>query len=234
MPFKRASKNMFRLLISGLVSGAVSFAVIQILDVISVVDYTDPIRSFVTAYVVAWPLYVGLYVGWSYWIYSHLGSVALKATTEADDSDERRPLIRFLNVSGATNTTITAAVVALLVTVVIAQQPEFRSDPIYILLALLTVASSWLLMVFSFAQSYTRLGAGGTRETHFRFHFPDPPRFSDYLTFAMTVSASAAVVSADMTSREATQLVRTNVVIAFVFNSVIVAMMVALVFGGLS
>jgi uncharacterized membrane protein len=233
MRTKRTGKNLFRLFVSGLISVVGTFIVLQILANVADVDFTDPVRSVVTSYVVAWPLYVLVYVAWSYRVYSRLGSAALKQTTEADDADESGPLTRLLNVSGATNTTLSAAVISVLVTVLIAQQPEFRSDPVYVLLALVTVASSWLLMVFSFAQSYMRLGASANERAHFHFHFPDPPRFSDYLTLALTLSASAATVSAEGTSRTAWRLIRANVVIAFVFNSVIIAMMVSLVFGGL-
>lgn len=210
-----------------------TFVVVQLLTHLLGVDFSDPVRSVVTTYVIAWPLYVLVYVAWSYRVYSRLGSAALKQTTEADDAEEGRPLIRLLNASGATNTTISAAVIAVLVTVLIAQQAEFRSDPVYVLLALITVASSWILMVFSFAQTYMRLGAGASEGAHFHFHFPEPPRFSDYLTLALTLSASAATVSAEGTSRTAWQQIRANVVIAFIFNSVIIAMMVSLVFGGL-
>jgi uncharacterized membrane protein len=234
MRSKRTGKNLFRLFVSGVVSIAVSYGALQLLTYFFGLDLTDPVRSVVTSYVIAWPIYVFVYVIWSYRVYSRLGSAALKQTTEADDAQENRPLIRLLNASGATNTTISAAVIAVLVTVLIAQQQEFRSDPVYILMALITVASSWILMVFSFAQSYMRLGAGANEDAHFHFHFPDPPRFSDYLTLALTISASGATVSADGTSRKAWQLIRANVVIAFIFNSVIIAMMVSLVFGGLS
>jgi len=55
----------------------------------------------------------------------------------------------------------------------------------------------------------------------------------DDVTFAVLISTMAATTSADITSRIAWRAVRTNVVIAFVFNSVIIAMMVSLLFGGL-
>jgi uncharacterized membrane protein len=95
------------------------------------------------------------------------------------------------------------------------------------------VASSWALMVFSFAQSYMRLDAGAHTAAHIRFPFPGAARFGDYVTLAVLLSTMAATVSADITSRRAWRSVRTNVVIAFVFNSVIIAMMVSFFFGGL-
>ena len=97
--------------------------------------------------------------------------------------------------TGATDTTTAAAIVAVIITIVIAHQSEFRSEPTYIVAALVTVASSWVLMVFAFAQSSLRLGSGGEREAHFRFHRPGTVRFGDYLNLALRLSASAATVS---------------------------------------
>jgi len=199
------------------------------------VDPSDTSRLGVTSYVVAWPLYTALYVGWGIRVYSRLDHdpASLKSMTVADDQSEQRPLARILGGTGATSTTISAAVVAMIVTIVIAQRPEFRSELIYIALALLTVASSWVLMVFSFAQSYLRLGVGAGGGAHLRFHFPDPGRFSDYITLAVMISTMAATVSAEFASRQAWRVVRANVIIAFIFNSVIIAIMVSLLFGGL-
>jgi uncharacterized membrane protein len=59
------------------------------------------------------------------------------------------------------------------------------------------------------------------------------PPFADYLTLAVLMSATAATVSAQIRSREAWSLVRVHVLLAFTFNSVVVAMMVSLLFGGL-
>jgi uncharacterized membrane protein len=188
-------------------------------------------RSSMTAYVVAWPVYSVLYVAWGARVYSRLPSEALRRVSESDDRDDRG-VSRLLHLTGTTNTTLTAAAVAVIVTIAIAQQEEFRSEPVYILLALLTVASSWLLMVFSFAQRYQRLGVTADDEP-FRFHIPDVPRFGDYFTLATLLSTMAATIPAEISSRRAWLTVRTNVVIAFLFNSVIIAMMVSLLFGGL-
>lgn len=54
-----------------------------------------------------------------------------------------------------------------------------------------------------------------------------------YLTLAVLLPTMAATVSAKIRSRKAWTLVRVNVIFAFAFNSVIVAMMVSLLFGGL-
>lgn len=210
----------------------VSVVSLFILAPLTEVDVGKLAQLLVISFAAAWPIYVAVYVTWSFRVYSRLRSAPLRQATVMDDQDERRPLARILGVTGATDTTIAAAIVAVIITIVIAHQAEFRSEPLYIVAALMTVASSWVLMVFAFAQSYLRLGSGGEREAHFRFHFPGTVRFGDYLNLALMLSASAATVSAEVTSRAAWNVVRTNVVVAFVFNSVIIAMMVSLVFGG--
>ncbi|WP_161972369.1 DUF1345 domain-containing protein [Glaciihabitans arcticus] len=225
--------DLFRVTVSSVVSALFATGVMFFLAGVVGVEYEDPTLFLVTAYLVLWPVYTAIYATWSTFVYSRLDGELLKRVTVADESAERSPIQRFLGVTGATNTTISAAVAAVAITIVVAQQPEFRSDAIYVGLALLTVASSWVLMVFSFAQSYLRLGAGVHDEPHLKFHFPEAARFSDYLTLAVLLSTMAATVPADISSRTAWRVVRSNVIIAFVFNSVIIAMMVSLLFGRL-
>jgi uncharacterized membrane protein len=225
--------NLYRVFMSGLVATLVTLAAVIALIGGAGVEFHEPGQLLVIAYGVAWPLNVVLYVTWSFRVYARLGSASLKKASADDTRDDRQLLVRALGLTGTTNTTITAASTAVIVTIVVAQQPVFRSDALYVALALVTVASSWVLMVFSFAQSYLRLGTGATLGSPFRFQFPEPARFSDYFTLALTLSASAALVSAEVTSRAAWRVVRTNILIAFIFNSVIIAMMVSLLFGGL-
>jgi uncharacterized membrane protein len=121
------------------------------------------------------------------------------------------------------------------VTVLIAQDPAFRRDWLYVGVGLLCVACSWALMAYAFALQYLRLDSerrtDGTR--HVVMELEGDPRFTDYLTLAVLLSAMAATVSAQIRSREAWSLVRAHVLLAFMFNSVVVAMMVSLLFGGL-
>jgi uncharacterized membrane protein len=223
--------DFFRVCVSSLVSAVVGVLAVLILRASDLVDSSDFTQMLISGYVVGWPVYTGLYVGWGTLVYSRLDRVALRRLTLADAEEEERPIPRLLGFTGTTNTTVSAAVVAVVVTVAIAQRPEFQDSFIYSLVALATVASSWLLLVFSFAQNYLRLGAA--EFTHFRFHFAETPRFSDYFTLAVLISTMAATVPAEPTSRAAWTVVRFNVIIAFVFNSIIIAMMVSLLFGGL-
>ncbi|AWB89357.1 DUF1345 domain-containing protein [Salinibacterium hongtaonis] len=214
--------------VATLVTALVLLAIIRFTDV----DLSETLQMQVTAFVILWPTYTLVYVAWGSWVYSRLDHASLAQVIAADDEGERRLLSRLLGLTGTTNTTISAAVVAVVVTVVIGQRPEFRGEAVYIAAALSMVASSWILMVFSFAQTYLRLGVADDGE-HVRFHFPERARFGDYVTLAVLLSTMAATTPAQLNSRRAWRVVRTNVIIAFVFNSVVIAMMVSLLFGGL-
>ena len=144
----RPRTAFFRACVSGLIAAFVTVVVLAVLVRVADID-ADASRMLVTAYVVSWPLYTAVYVGWSTLVYARLDSASLRRVAVADERGEQRLLPRMLGVTGATNTTVSAAVVAVIVTVVIAQRPEFRSEAIYLVSALLTVASSWVLMVFS-------------------------------------------------------------------------------------
>ncbi len=104
---------------------------------------------------------------------------------------------------------------------------------LHVALGLLCVASSWALMVYAFALEFLRVNAADDR-VHIDLETGDDMLFGDYLTLAVLLSTMAATVSASIRSREAWMLVRTNVLFAFVFNSVIVAMVVSLLLGGLT
>ncbi len=192
----------------------------------------------VTTFVFIYPVYAVVYVGWSTWAYSRLDAARLHDVAAAEHRAEQRPLYRTLGMTGTVNTTLTAAVVAVVVTIGIAQSPAFRSQQLYLLLGLLTVASAWALMVFAFAQAYVRLvaraGRGDGAGAPIRFPFDDRPRFGDYLTLTLLMSTMAATVSAEISTRPAWRLVRANVLVAFVFNTVIIAMTVSLLFGSIA
>ena len=193
----------------------------------------DAAVRLISAYVVFWPLNCAVYLTWTHLAYSRLDAIQLREAGRRDGRASRRGFEWIFSSSGATNTTISAAIVSVVAMVVLAQRPEVRGEPLYVGLGLLTVASSWALMVYSFAQEYLHLNVRDEDDPAVAFAFDEPPRFGEYLTLAVLLSTMAATVSATIRSRAAWRLVRINVLLAFAFNSVIVAMMVSLLFGGL-
>ncbi|MCR2812126.1 DUF1345 domain-containing protein [Microbacterium sp. zg.Y1090] len=194
----------------------------------------DPLRLGIDVYLFMWPSFGAVYLVWTHLAYSRHDVATLRWRTQRELQAQRRwwwPLVGF---GGASSWTLSAALAAVFITVVIAQTPEYRGSLLYVALGLLCVACSWALMVYAFALQYLRLQVGTIDADHIRLEVGSPATFGDYLTLSILLSTMAATVSASVRTRQAWMLVRTNVLFAFTFNSVIVAMVVSLLLGGLS
>ncbi|MFG6491300.1 DUF1345 domain-containing protein [Microbacterium sp. P03] len=185
-------------------------------------------------YLVTWPTFVFMYLLWTHLVYARQGPRRLEAAARRETLNLRRWWMKVFGYGGASTWTLTGALAAVLLTIVVAQNQTFREDALFVVFGLLTVAGSWALMVYSFALEYLRLVLTvDDKSAHIELSVPGDPHFADYLTLSILLSTMAATVSATIRSREAWSLVRVNVLFAFAFNSVIVAMMVSLLFGGL-
>lgn len=193
----------------------------------------ETVPFLIDVYLVMWPSFTAVYLVWTHVAHARSSPRILRARALNESTSRARWWSKLLGFGGASSWTLTAALVAVFVTIVIAQEASYRANPLYVILGLLCVASSWALMVYAFALQYLRLVAGDDGRGHIELSVPGTPRFSDYLTLAILLSTMAAAVSATIRSRQAWLIVRTNVLFAFTFNSVIVAMVVALLIGGL-
>ncbi|WP_181064400.1 DUF1345 domain-containing protein [Pseudoclavibacter sp. AY1F1] len=220
------------------------------------VEIGDYWRYLVSIFIVFWPLFAAVYLVWTHLAYRNADTVQLRVASRREAITKRRWWHRWVGYGGATDWTTAGAMIAVALTIAIAQEPAFRDQTIFVVLGLATVAASWALMVYSFALEYLRLDStpemrgeigvetdaaaeleaepASPRRGEIVFPFADEPRFGDYLTLAVLMSTMAATASAKITSRRGWRIARTNVVLAFAFNSVIVAMMVSVLFGGLT
>ncbi|PPG39992.1 DUF1345 domain-containing protein [Pseudoclavibacter sp. RFBA6] len=216
------------------------------------VEIGDSVRYLVSIFIVFWPLFGAVYLIWTHLAYRNADTVQLRVASRQERITKRRWWHRLVGYGGATDWTTAGAMVAVALTIAIAQEPAFRDQTIFVVLGLATVAASWALMVYAFALEYLRLDATAATESavglegapaleqecarrpEIVFPFEEEPRFGDYLTLAVLMSTMAATASAEITSRRGWRIARTNVVLAFSFNSVIVAMMVSVLFGGLT
>ncbi|HQZ48356.1 MAG TPA: DUF1345 domain-containing protein [Microbacteriaceae bacterium] len=195
----------------------------------------EPLAWAINAYLFTWPVFGAIYLTWTHLAYAHRAPRTLASRARRENDLQARWWSSLIGYGGASSWTLTAALAAIFVTVVIAQNPAYRSEVVYVVLGLLCVASSWGLMVYSFALQYLRLEIRGRDSgiRHVEMGLEDDAQFGDYLTLTVLLSTMAATVSATIRSRQAWVLVRTNVLFAFTFNSVIVAMVVALLLGTL-
>ena len=102
----------------------------------------------------------------------------------------------------------------------------------HVLLALATIASSWLLLPFEFALSYASRyfvagGAGGGLD------FPgmdesaggtSAPNYTEFLYFSFTIAATAQTSDVGVTTRAMRKLVIAHAVLSFAFNTMVLAL----------
>lgn len=194
----------------------------------------DTTTVLIAFYLAAWPAFAAIYLTWTHLAYASRDPRSLAAAARRETQSLRNPWVRLFGYGGASTWALTGALVSVALTIVVAQHPAFRDEWVFILLGLLTVASSWALMVYSFALEYLRLASTvSAGAAPIEMDVEGDSAFSDYLTLAILLSTMAATVSAIIRSRRAWTLVRVNVLFAFTFNTVIVAMMVSLLFGGI-
>ncbi|CAM5437796.1 hypothetical protein CVA01_09520 [Corynebacterium variabile] len=125
---------------------------------------------------------------------------------------------------------------AVLVTIIIALTPGVRENTAVIILILVTVVASWAMMVHGFALDYMRatLTQAPDETPHLEFRSTREPTFSDFVTVAVMVSTMGVGSPAEVNTTAMWRRMRMNTVLAYFFNTVIVAMMVSLVFGGIT
>ena len=101
----------------------------------------------------------------------------------------------------------------------------------HVLFAFLTVGLSWLFvhMVFAvhYAHDYYTPDSGGTREG-LRFPGDEPPDWWDFVHFAVVIGVAAQTADIAITSKPLRRVVTLHGVVAFVFNTVLLALTINL------
>ncbi|NLE96574.1 MAG: DUF1345 domain-containing protein [Propionibacterium sp.] len=129
-----------------------------------------------------------------------------------------------MGASGAASLSVQAAVMSTLLTLLVSQTDQYRGSIWIITLGLASVAGSWAMMVYSYALHYYRLWASGEA-----VELDDAqPRFDDFLTLSI-LTATLHGADTKWRSGRARRSLRTQVVLAFVFNTVVIAMTVSLI-----
>jgi len=96
----------------------------------------------------------------------------------------------------------------------------------YLMLALATVAGSWLLQPVEFALAYARRYQCGDNSPH-GLEFPgsgEPPDYMDFLYFAITLAATSQTSDVVVSSPRMRRLVLLQALLSFVFNTGLLAL----------
>ncbi len=109
-------------------------------------------------------------------------------------------------------------------------------DTRYVLLALATVAGSWLLLPVEFGLAYASLYHREGKGRH-GLEFPGDdgaPDYADFLYFSITVAATSQTSDVVVNAKPMRRLVLLQALIAFVFNTGVLALSINLLAGLIS
>lgn len=120
------------------------------------------------------------------------------------------------------------SILALLVVGGILVTPALRGSQSVLLVSLAMVAGSWVNVLVTYGVHYARLD---TRTRGFSFPGGQAREFVDYLYLALAVQTTFGPTDVSVTSATARRAVMGHSALSFVFNSVLVAMIVALLLG---
>lgn len=140
-------------------------------------------------------------------------------------------LLLALSGGGATSWSVSAGLFSLAVVVLVAVQPLLRADVTVLVASGLAVVASWAVVVVTFAVQYMRtdVESGGLA-----FPGDERPVFDDYVYLALQISATYSSSDVEVTTRAMRRRVGRHTLVAFVFNSVVVALLVSALLVGVS
>lgn len=192
---------------------------------------TDRIGAAILLPVMVWAWYALAHVALTWLAYRGLRGARFGAAVTSDPSwrkyGSRRSTspYRWLVGTGPSTWSITFAIFALIAVVLLVMRPAVRELPLAFAIALVLVATAWLTVALSYAVHYARvdLTRGGLE-----FPGEGPSSLVDYLYLAAGVQATFGTTDVEVRSRELRSQVLSQSVLAFVFNTVIVGMVISL------
>lgn len=159
---------------------------------------------------------------------------ALAVETRAHATARRRGTswLRTL-VTGGTGAgwSVQVSLLALLAVAALLLVPGLRQEPVVLATGLAMVAASWIDVAVVYTLHYARVnGTSGS----LRFPGEEPPTFSDYRYLAVGVQTTFGTTDVEVRTSVMRRVVTGHALLAFVFNTVIVAIVVSLLLSSTS
>lgn len=180
---------------------------------------------FVGSSLITFILYFTLYQLATWWVFHRADADQLERRIRLTTPRTRaqRRLITWTG-SGTRSWALTAAFFALAAVSTIALVETLRTNPVIIAASLLVVATSWTMVVYAYAVAYLRkaVEAGG-------LEFPDQhrPVWSDYFYLSVQIMTTFSSSDVTVSTTPMRRMVTGHSLIAFIFNTVIVALLVS-------
>lgn len=177
----------------------------------------------------AWSVYSLVYAGLTWAVLHRVdGEQLARWLTEDRSARRRRRRTEWLAGSAGPLGAVSFCAIAIGAVIGASLLAGLREDPVVIVLAVLVVAASWLLILTVYSVHYARenVHRGGLE---FRgIDHDGPPRLADHTYLAVQVATAYNGADVIATSRAMRRTITAHAVVAFVFNSVLVALLVSL------
>ena len=194
----------------------------------------DSLLPFLTVfYLVFWSAFVTIFTAWTARVMRGRSLAELREHAKAEVKDSKKRWVRWSGFKGAAGLSVTAGGVSMILAIMLTRFDLTRESPLWLLLGVWTAAVSWEYMVMMYASDYMELDLAEEGVRHFRFQYTDDVVFNDYLSLAAFTSIMGSMSPAEPTTRKGWNMVRSNAVVAFVFNTLVIAIVVAMITTGL-
>ncbi|NLT25517.1 MAG: DUF1345 domain-containing protein [Microbacteriaceae bacterium] len=197
----------------------------------AVLDSPDPFDiAFTTMFIWLYGLFMvalaALYVGLTWFAFRRLAGEELRrlAVSSAPDAQTQR-WMRWLGIGEVSLAMWSAAATAMTTALLLTLPGGLREGPA-VPGALFAAAAAWVLIVVGFATRYLRVWA-----VHGAIAFEtddDPPEFSDFVHLAVQQSTGYGGAAGRLRTAEVRRTATVHNLLAWAFNSVIVALLVSL------
>lgn len=177
-----------------------------------------------TRTLIAWDAAVAAYLI-AIWVQTH-GITSQRLAAHAAEVDEGRYFVLFASL---------AAVAASLTAIVLELQAHLEPGPMknpHVAFVFATVALSWLFVHTSFAKHYAHDYFGPADDGGIRkgliFPGDEAPDFGDFLHFALVIGVASQTADIQIAAKAIRRIVTVHGIVAFLFNTVILALTINL------
>lgn len=221
-PVPRMAKDSFRSWITLAVITPLAF----ILPLTLGAQFTWPVtRPLVLTYLLLFLVTFAVFVALTWITFRGHDPAALahivRESTPRSRAEKRH--LRFLGGGGA-SWSVQAALLALAAVLLIALLPDLRADPVVTLSSIGLVITGWITVVVSYGLKYVREDVD---RAGLEFPGSSDLVFADYLYLACQISTTFSSSDVQVTTTRMRRLVSGQSVVAFIFSTVILALLVS-------
>lgn len=191
----------------------------------------------------SWDINTRTLIGWNVAICVYMieilvkmrGATAASIRHRAEEVDEGRYIVLVLTILAAI-----AAFIAVIVQLSAANSLKDSSKTLHLGLAVLTIATSWSFIHLVFAHHYTHeffIERDSEKQLKpedrggLRFPGDQPPIFSDFIYFSFVIGVACQTADVSVSSRPMRQLATIHCILAFIFNTTILALTINIAAG---